>query len=494
MSAALMKIISTGANEKASTQWAHYNLFGVDRDKTNIKLTRALMVGIGDGSTNAHHGDSLRETKWKGDTKGIQSVLGEGRYTVVLTNPPFGKDLVINAADAKSSHLEICKHTRGGLESDTYAPTTELGIAFVERAWKILQNGGRLGIVLPETYFFSKSYQWFREWMDKHFILRAALNVPMEAFQGFCRAKTNFYIFEKIGTGRKADTPAWFRDGYVWVSNAPTIGLNKDGLDLFVVDKNGNRTDVIDNKAIIDVQALLRGENTVTSGFITAEPMSKSYVAVPTFSGNKSESVLEEKVKEKLPGFTMRSLGDLIDRGIISVRGGHGSPSADVRTGDIPYIKVVDLRAGRVNPNSTNMVPEPVAKQFWGGDNSGISAWEIATPSRASKNIGEPCMILPGQERIVLTKEILLFSVAQDAPIDPFYLFWAMRLRDVQRQWQRVIFMQTNREDLGDRYRLIEIPYTDNKAAAERVSQCYRDYFVGLNELQNAFDRMVNDL
>ena len=24
-------------------------------------------------------------------------------------------------------------------------------------------------------------------------------NVPMEAFQGFCRAKTNFYVFEKIG-------------------------------------------------------------------------------------------------------------------------------------------------------------------------------------------------------------------------------------------------------------------------------------------------------
>ena len=94
--------------------------------------------------------------------------------------------------------------------SDTYAPTTELGIAFVERAWKILQNGGRLGIVLPETYFFSKSYRWFREWMDTHFILRGALNVPMEAFQGFCRAKTNFYVFEKIGKGEKADTPTWF--------------------------------------------------------------------------------------------------------------------------------------------------------------------------------------------------------------------------------------------------------------------------------------------
>ena len=75
--------------------------------------------------------------------------------------------------------------------------------------------------------------------MDTHFILRGALNVPMEAFQGFCRAKTNFYIFEKIGKGRKANTPTWFKDGYVWVSNAPTIGLNKDGLDLFVVDESG---------------------------------------------------------------------------------------------------------------------------------------------------------------------------------------------------------------------------------------------------------------
>jgi type I restriction enzyme M protein len=26
-------------------------------------------------------------------------------------------------------------------------------------------------------------------------------NVPMEAFQGFCRAKTNFYVFGKIGEG-----------------------------------------------------------------------------------------------------------------------------------------------------------------------------------------------------------------------------------------------------------------------------------------------------
>ena len=197
---------------------------------------------------------------------------------------------------------------------------------------------------------------------------------------------------------------------------------------------------------------------------------------------------------KKLPGFELKTIGSLIDSGILSVRGGHGSPSADVRNGDIPYIKVVDLRAGRVNPNSTNMVSEAVARKFWNGPNSGIKAWEIVTPCRASKNIGEPCMIMPGQEEMVLTKEVLLFSVSPDAPIDPFYLFWALSLKDVQSQWKRVIFMQTNREDLGDRYRFIEIPYTSNKSDAEMISRGYREFFTGLDNLQKQFDQMSNDL
>lgn len=423
LSAAMMKIAACTDDKAAVTQWAHYKLFGVDRDRTNIKLTRALMVGIGDGSTNAHHGDSLRKSKWEDDVNGIQTVLGDNRYTVVLTNPPFGQNLVLNGNDAQVSGLEICKHTKNGEPSKTYAPTTELGIAFANRAWKILQNGGRLGIVLPETYFFSKSYRWFRKWMDEHFILRAVLNIPMEAFQGFCRAKTNFYVFEKIGKGPKPSKPAWFRDGYVWISNAPTIGLNKDGLDLFVVDKDGNRTDKIDDKALEDVHAMLSGKSTETSGYVKWEPISTSYIAVPTFSGDKSEKVLEKKVHEKLPGFTTKTLGELIDSGIISVRGGHGSPSADLRNGEIPYIKVVDLRAGRINPNRTNMVTEPVAKKFWRGNDSGLHAYEICTPSRASKNIGEPCMLMPGQEKMVLTKEILIFNVNQKSIIDSFYLF-----------------------------------------------------------------------
>jgi hypothetical protein len=37
--------------------------------------------------------------------------------------------------------------------------------------------------------------------MEGRLKLRGMMNIAMEAFEEFCRAKTNFYIFEKIGNG-----------------------------------------------------------------------------------------------------------------------------------------------------------------------------------------------------------------------------------------------------------------------------------------------------
>lgn len=61
--------------------------------------------------------------------------------------------------------------------------------------------------------------------------------------------------------------------------------------------------------------------------------------------------------------------------------------------------KVSDLRAGLVNPNSTNVVSRELARRFWKGESSGLRPYDIITPSRASKNIGEPVMLLPGVGR-----------------------------------------------------------------------------------------------
>ena len=420
------------------------------------------MIGARDGSTNIVLGDSLREQKWQ-DFPMLTPVLGretDGSYDVVLTNPPFGERLKIRATDAKQAKYSICQHTSGGYPSDKYSDT-ELGLVFMERAYRLLAGGGRLGIVLPETYFFSSSYQWFRKWVSRHFDVLAVMNIPMEAFQGFCRAKTNFYVMRKKSTKGAASMkpPSWAQPGKTWITYAPTIGINKDGKTLYRVTKEGTRTREVDDTVLSDVTALLEGSNSSTSCFVTTpESLVNSYLGVPQYYDRISVKEFERYVQTHLQGFTARTLGDLEDAGIISIRNGHGSPSADLRNGDIPYVKVSDLRAGMVNFNPTNMVSLSVAERFWRGSDSGLSPWSIVTPSRASKNIGEPSMLLPGQERAVFTKETLIMNATAEALFDNFYLGWALDLDVVRKQWGRVVFMQTNREDLGNRYREILIP------------------------------------
>ena len=157
---------------------------------------------MGDGSTHIKLGDSIRQSKWQSNRRGLEDALDDDGYDVVLTNPPFGQNLTVNTAEASACGYSICKHTRSGKSADEYMQT-EIGIVFVERAYRLLHEGGRLGIVLPETYFFSKSYSWFRKLLDERFVLKGVLNMPMEAFQGFCRAKTNFYVFSKKHGGKE---------------------------------------------------------------------------------------------------------------------------------------------------------------------------------------------------------------------------------------------------------------------------------------------------
>lgn len=182
--------------------WAQRHLYGVDKDRINVKLTKAVMLTIGDGSTHTYLGDSLRKHLWRSSFQDLQGALAPETFTCIITNPPFGKNLKMSKVDAKASGIEIAKKAVKGSDGTfsfhaTKYEERELGILFLERCYELLTSGGRLGIILPETYMFSPSYAWLRQWLKERFIFRAILNIPMEAFQGFCRAKTNFYILEK---------------------------------------------------------------------------------------------------------------------------------------------------------------------------------------------------------------------------------------------------------------------------------------------------------
>lgn len=282
--------------------------------------------------------------------------------------------------------------------------------------------------------------------------------------------------------------PSWFRDGEVFVSFADTVGINKDGNTLFAIDSTtGKRTATVDDKVAADVEALLGERTGATSRWIPNDDFS---LAVPSYYNDRHTAELSDLLRKPgYDGFEVRSLGSLIEDKLILARPGHGSPSADVRDGTFPYIKVSDIRAGQVNINPTNMVPLVVAERFWRGESSGLRPFDLITPVRASKNIGDFAMLMPGQQDIVVTKEVLILRAADLAPADNFFLMWALSLNSVRSQWDRVVFMQTNREDVGRRYLEINIPWPTDSKAAGRVSKAFRDYYQGIEKLRTEFTR-----
>jgi type I restriction-modification system DNA methylase subunit len=178
------------------TKWANERCYGVDVDDIGVKLTRTLMLALGDGSTHTFVGDSIASDRWREHYPHLLTPLADGQFTVAVTNPPFGQSLKVKGAAARKAGYTITAVAGGGKHVDL-----EIGLVFLERAWRLLRVGGRVGIVLPETYFFSHKYRWLPSWLEGRLALRGMINIPMEAFQEFCRAKTNFYILEKIGDG-----------------------------------------------------------------------------------------------------------------------------------------------------------------------------------------------------------------------------------------------------------------------------------------------------
>jgi type I restriction enzyme M protein len=279
------------------------------------------------------------------------------------------------------------------------------------------------------------------------------------------------------------------KDSVVFL-NPKTCGIYKDGGVRYKTDPlTGMRTSEVDNELIEHVNVFLDGK--LPDGAVTIK-LSETFdhhVLVPTYYDSRYQERIEELlIEEKLEGIT---IGEMVEEKLIKIRGGHGSPSNDQRSGTIPYVKVSDIRGLRININPTNLVTDSVARRFWHGSDSGLQAWDLLTPNRASSNIGEFAVLLPGEERIVITREVFILRVVGTKLFDHSYLLWALSLKAVREQWRRIALMQTNREDCGTRHLEIILPKPKSKAWADKISEPFRKYFTTIAHAKNSFIESV---
>jgi type I restriction enzyme M protein len=188
------------------------------------------------------------------------------------------------------------------------------------------------------------------------------------------------------------------------------------------------------------------------------------------------------------------TLGDLIDAGHLEVFQGHGSPNSHyINRGTVPYVKVVDIKNWRVIENPKYAIPEDVAAALRRGRN--LHAFDLVTPTRASKNIGMFGVIMPWQTNVVLTREIAVWRVNPNSELlDRWLLLALMSLKVVHDQFRFLVLMQMNREDLGDRYREILLPIPRSAELRETWSGPVREYLSATAQARQSYELLLRQL
>ena len=149
--------------DRIEWDFARKQLFGIE---INDRIARVAMMGMfihDDGHSNIETNDGLSDYQLFDPRKSIN----RNKFTVVLTNPPFGS-LV---QDKK----KLEQYT---LAEDKDRQKTE--ILFIERCIDLLdrKKGGRLGIVIPDGILTNASTQYVRDFIQKEAIILGCVSLP----------------------------------------------------------------------------------------------------------------------------------------------------------------------------------------------------------------------------------------------------------------------------------------------------------------------------
>ena len=308
------------------------------------------------------------------------------------------------------------------------------------------------------------------------------MNIPMVAFEEFCRAKTILLVIEK----RKPKP-----EHQVICSHPETLGFDKRGKTL-----NNFNTGEIDDEMSEAVEYMTKnisppkGKERLffhvwQSDLIKHRTLSTQYL-LTEYRRSEIEQLAQSMDADLV------SLGQLVEEGSIAVSYGHGSPSPRHHgVGTIPYIKVIHLKNWRINADPNYFVPQNIAEEFWGFNHKQpkdqrIQAWDLLTPTRASKNIGHFSMVMPWQTNLVLTKEIMVLRVlaSNTRGVTPFLLQGLFSLKQVVDQYDSLVLMQTNREDLGNRWKEVLIPIPRAEETSGRIANAIKNYFDAIVDAQ----------
>lgn len=179
------------------------HFYGFDIEPSNLKLAELNLVLNGDGGAVLKTMDSIYQKLIEKDN----SIIKDGDFTtknysistwknknnddlnpkqfdIIATNPPFGKgrDLKITSEIKNSIELYETYKAKKGKDAKELPNSMDMGVLFLENAYKSLKDGGRFGIILSNSIASIKEWENIRKWLFERVRIVALLDLPANTF------------------------------------------------------------------------------------------------------------------------------------------------------------------------------------------------------------------------------------------------------------------------------------------------------------------------
>lgn len=181
--------------DKNAYKWVIDYVYGVDNEPVLATACQINLILHGDGSTNIYNADGLSSFKDYGkmEVTGAINIMSSNvtdktdyytkpalnKFDFIVSNPPFNVN--INKGEIQKSFTIKGK-------SEAY---------FLERWYQLLRPEGRIGVVLPESFFSVEDDIAGRYFLYKHFNIKAIVALPSHTFLPHTPTNTSLLFASK---------------------------------------------------------------------------------------------------------------------------------------------------------------------------------------------------------------------------------------------------------------------------------------------------------
>lgn len=438
---------------------------GIDKDGFLSKVCKAYMALIGDGRGGIFCENSLaRMQDW---SSAAQAKVKAGSFDVVVTNPPFGAKIAVKGS--LLAQYELGHKWKRDKASGRYELTTDLEnqrspqILFLERCFELLRNGGRMGIVLPESILGNPSYQYLMQFIRNKGEIRGIVTMPEALFKtsgkGGTHTKVAVLIIVK-GTSSKRRP--------IFMSDVKWCGHDSRGNPTLRKDPLTGLVTLLDEVPLVPAKydGLTSGRLSSRDhlGYMLDQSQAHADILVPKYH----DPEIEAQLHDLSPTHDLISIESLVGKKIVSIATGVEPGKMAYGTGEIPFIRTSDLSNWEIKADFKHGVSEQIYAEFQ--SKSDVRADDILLVRDGTYLIGTSAMVTAMDLPMLYQSHLLRVRVEAREELDPWLFFAALNAPVVKRQIRSKQFTQDIIDTIGRRFSEVIIAVPKAKDDQERIA------------------------